>query len=297
MSTIRYFRTMNAIGDCILSRPFVRRLARKYRLSLQTPFPEIFADLGVDRFVRGKTNVSYASKAIREWGEKRDWRGPPKTPHNGDELEKVHISYDLTSTENVTEQLARSAGMSMDHYQLDLPPDVALTPPTQRYAVIRPVVIRDEFPITARNCAPEYIFAATEALKKAGYVTFAVANIPDEYPVSPYPNVDVNLGRGQLSFLEMLTLVRNADIVVSGPGFAMPMSVAAEKPILAALWGARGKLDNPDRIFHPKMDLSRVHNFFPMVRCPHSTDTCDCSKTYFGFNEAMEKVIAHAQAR
>lgn len=294
---VLFVRTMNAIGDCILSRPFIRVMANANRLALQTPFPELFSDLGVERIVRAKSNVPYASKAIREWGEKHDWRGAPKDK-DGNKQEPIYFCYDINDPANVTDQLRlRMTNFTRHHYKFDLPPDVALTPPTQKYAVIRPVVTRDEFPVTARNCDPRYIYKANEMLQAAGYTTFAVANVPDEDPAHPYPNVDFNLGRGQLTFIEMMTLIRNADIVVSGPGFAMPMAVAAEKPMLAAIWGARRKLDNHNRIFHHWMDKSRVRNFVPDTPCTHSTDECGCDKTISHFEQGMAKLIHDAQAR
>ena len=56
-------RGMWGLGDNIFSRPFVRAAARKYDLYLETPWPELYADLDI-KFVRGRRLLRTQQKNI-----------------------------------------------------------------------------------------------------------------------------------------------------------------------------------------------------------------------------------------
>jgi len=287
-----YIRAMVGIGDNLYARPFIKDLAMRYQVSLMTGFPQLFGDIRGIRLVRAQTSLPYVKKNIRDWGETRDWRGAPRVkPDDEHQMEPIFMAYDPNDPANVTEQIERA--FPVHHlYQFDLPPPDFqgvdsyikwLINSRRKYVVIRPVVVREGFGTSARNCLPGYIHDAVALLKASGILTVGIARIGDgEECVGPIPHCDINYQRGELSFPEMIELVRHSSGVVSGPGFAMPMTVAAKRPLLA-IWGARGRLDNPERIFDRRMDLSQVVNAIPDNFCRHSTGECACDKTISNF--------------
>jgi len=293
-----FLRAMVGIGDNLYARPFVRDMAEVADVSLMTGFPQLFEDIPRIRMVRAKTSLPYVQENIRFWGETHDWRGAPRVDkRDGPQMEPTFISYDPNDPENVVTQIGAKFSLHRPfRFDLPAPNEERVTPALrqmfrERYAVIRPVVVREGFGTTARNCLPGYIYSATEQLKAAGIKTIAVANFNDnEIGIAPLPNADINWVRGELRINELVELVRNATAVVSGPGFAMPMAVAAHRPLLA-IWGARGALDNPGRIFHPKMNLGRVTNAIPKDFCKHSLGECECDKTIPDFNAKLTGFI------
>jgi len=295
-----FLRAMVGIGDNLYARPFVRAIAEQTdtQVSLMTGFPQLFEDIPRIRMVRAQTSIPYVQDNIRFWGETHDWRGAPRIDgKESPKMEPTFISYDPNDPANVTDQIARM--FPIRRYYFDLPPpnedtlrmSVLRTLYRERYVVVRPVVVREGFGTTARNALPGYIYAATEQLKAAGIKTVSVANFnANETGVAPLPQADVTLNEGELNIPELIHLFRNSAGVVSGPGFAMPMAVAARVPLLA-VWGARGALDNPGRIFHPKMKLDSVINAIPANFCQHTLGECDCLKLIPDFHTKLQSFI------
>lgn len=293
-----YLRAMVGIGDNLYVRPFIKDLAGRAQISLMTGFPQIFSDIRGIRLVRAQTSIPYVQENIRFWGETNDWRGAPRVGDvKSEKMEPTFINYDPIDATNVTEQISWQFPLLRD-YKLDLPAPITLPDGhylrpifRKRYAVIRPVVIREGFGTTARNCLPGYVYSAAQELKAAGFTTVSVANMGDgEIGVAPLPECDYTFNHGELNIAELIELFRHASAVVSGPGFGMPMAVAAQVPLLA-IWGARGALDNPGRIFDKRMDLSRVTNAIPENFCKHSTGECNCYKIIPDFNKTLTRFV------
>lgn len=279
---------MNAVGDCILARPFVRDLAQRHDLALKTPFPQLFVDLGVKKFVKPNSTVPYVQKATREYGQHHDWRGAPKDKE-GLRLDPKFIDYDLTHSGNITYQLGAKFPMHTP-YMFDLPQmDMPQQFFGERVAVIRPTVHRTEFDVPGRNPEPGAIGRATVMLNDAGYTTISIAN--GHYEKVEQVRSVHRYDFGELSFNTMLAIMMNAKVIVSGPGFGMLLALAARRPHLAAIWGARGGLDNPGRVFPQKCDKSRVTNFSPDMVCHHLTANCGCDKRISRFDQKMERFI------
>jgi ADP-heptose:LPS heptosyltransferase len=295
-----FIRAMVGIGDNLYARPFIKDLALHHQVSLMTGFPQLFGDIRGIRLVRAQTSLPYVKKNIRDWGVDNDWRGAPREkPDDEHQMEPVFMAYDPNDPANVTEQIERA--FPIRHlYQFDLPPPdfrginsylTTLFQTRKKYVVIRPVVVREGFGTSARNCKAKYVHEAVETLKSHGILTISVARIGDgETGEAPLPECDISYMDGVLSFPEMIELVRHSAGVVSGPGFAMPMAVAAKRPLLA-IWGARGRLDNPERIFDRRMDLSQVVNSIPDNFCRHSTGECACDKTISRFGSDLMKFV------
>src|SRR5215468_7975770 len=66
---------MWGMGDNIFSRPFVRAAAAKFDLWLDTPWPELYADLNI-KFVRGERKLRTQLKNIRRQPANL-WVSPP----------------------------------------------------------------------------------------------------------------------------------------------------------------------------------------------------------------------------
>src|ERR1700704_1699961 len=83
-------RGMWGLGDNIFSRPFVRATAAQYEVHLETPWPELYADLDI-RFIRGGRRLRTQQKNMAR--QPADLWSRPSAP-----MREVKINYfDLAS--------------------------------------------------------------------------------------------------------------------------------------------------------------------------------------------------------
>lgn len=295
-----YLKAMAGLGDNLYIRPFIRDMVkRNIPVALQTAYPELFSDMGL-RIVRPQTAHLNAMKSIREWGDKHHWRGAPKNS-NGMRITPTLIGYDPENWRPITEQIEAHFPIVRD-YLFNLPnvkSDMEPLPP--KLAIIRPLVKREGFDVPARDPLNEYILKAEKALRLSGIVTIGIAAIGHgEVAAAEMPKFDVDFTKGQLPLNEVINLFRKSTAVVSGPGFAQLMGVAANGPQVMSLWGSRGVLDNPNRIFDRRMNVKNLWEFRPPWPCPHSTATCDCDKSIPLFDEYLDnfvRKVTYAEAR
>lgn len=286
-----YLKAMAGLGDNLYIRPFIRDLVKQgEHIALQTAYPDLFSDMGL-RIVRPQTGHANAMKSIRQWGDRHNWRGAPDVSPGIKKVPTV-IGYDPESFVSITQQIEKRFPIARD-YLFNLPDvksDMEPLPP--KIAIIRPLVKREGFDVPARDPLNEYILKAELRLRQAGFVTIGIASIGyGEVAAAEMPKFDVDFTKGQLPLFEVINLFRKASAVVAGPGFAQLMGVAANGPQVMSLWGNRGALDNPNRIFDHRMAVQNLWEFRPQWPCPHSTPTCECDKTVYRFDEWLEQFV------
>jgi hypothetical protein len=266
-------RGMWGLGDNIYSRPFVRAAAAQYELHLETPWPELYADLDI-RFVRGsrKLRTQQKNMARQSWDL---WSQPPPR------VREIKISYfdiGVRSIINAMECRWAALKVTFDPTLFDLP-DLGASPVVsdRPIAVVRPPTMRTEWYNEARNPRPEYL-AAIAAELMATHTVVAVADLsPDEeWLVGNLPPAHHHLVHGELSARELLALVRDADIVIGGVGWIVPAALALKVKAFVVL-GGQGGHNAPAKITDPRLDLSRIGFAIPekFCRCTEMLHACD----------------------
>jgi len=264
---------MWGLGDNIFSRPFVRAAAAQYDVWLETPWPELYADLDI-RFVPGKRRLRTQQKNMAAQPADR-WSQPLP-------MREVKVGYagDVATSSIVTvlERRWRALKVAFDPALFDLP-DMGPSPIVSErpVAVVRPVTVRTEWRNEARNPQPEYVNALAAELM-ATHTVVAVADLArgHEWTSGSLPPAHHYLVHGELKVRELLALVRDADVVVGGVGWIVPAGIALKTRTFVVL-GGHGAHNAPEKITDPRLDLSRIGFAIPekFCRCTNMLHNCD----------------------
>ena len=267
-------RGMWGLGDNIFSRPFVRAAAAQYELWLDTPWPELYADLDI-KFVRGTRRLRTQQKNIAR--QKIDlWYPSPWPP-----LRELKINYTDIGVRSIIRAMeCRWAALKIafDPALFALP-DMGPSPITsdRPIAVIRPVTVRAEWRNEARNPRPEYI-AAIAAELMATHTLIVVADLArgEEWHEGELPPAHRSFIRGELDVRDLLALVRDADIVIGGVGWIVPAGLALKVKTFVVL-GGHGGHNAPEKITDPRLDLSQIGFATPekFCKCTNMLHNCD----------------------
>ena len=267
-------RGMWGLGDNIFSRPFVRAAAAQYEIHLETPWPELYADLDI-RFVRGGRRLRTQQKNMARQPAEL-WWSPPLPA-----MREIKVGYfDLASRSIIRSLECRWAALKVgfDPALFDLP-EMGPSPveSARPIAVIRPVTVRSEWRNEARNPRPEYVNALARELM-ATHTVIAVADIAagEEWAVGDLPPAHRHFVFGELAVRELLALVRDADIVIGGVGWIVPAGLAFKVNTFVVL-GGHGGHNAPAKITDPRLDLSRIGFATPekFCRCTNMLHNCD----------------------
>lgn len=245
---------MNGLGDAIYCRPFVRAMAARGPLHLETKWPDLYRDVP------------------RADGEPQ---GRPILPRY--DAKSLIFKNILTAIGEHFPEEAR------EPFAFDLPEFPK--PELGRYAVIRPPMLRADFFAPARNPRPEYIHRAAHLLRCMGYRTVGVAHCRPclEWPDWPLPAVDLPLFHGELSIPELMGLVSGAALVVGGPGWQVPAAFAYRVPCVV-IYGGFGRANAPEKLMDPRIS-SPLASVAPDRFCMSCRSlTHDCDKTISDFD-------------
>lgn len=223
---------MRGLGDSIYSRAFIKQLPGQ--LYVDTPWPELLADLPNVQFIRPQTNLRTQAKNIARHA---DWIMPPgRQPTR-------QIRY---GAEGIIPGMIASFGIMPGEF--DLPP-LPPSPVEGKYVVVRPATVREEWRADTRNPDPEYIaWAAAEAMRR-GYKAISVADLQGnhEWAVGPLPPADVQYHKGELPVEQLLALVKGAAAVIGGIGWIVPAALSAKVPAWI-ICGGQGGFNAPELI-------------------------------------------------
>lgn len=266
-------RGMWGLGDNIFSRPFVRAAAAKYDVYLETPWPELYADLDI-RFVRGRRQLRTQQKNMARQEATRWWSHalPPA---------QFKVGYSNLEIHSIIRSLERRwsvLGVKFDPALFDLP-DMGPSPvaSSRPIAVVRPVTVRTEWRNQARNPRPDYVNALAAELMPTHHVV-AVADLApnEEWLVGALPLAHRYFTFGELPVRELLALVRDAAIVIGGVGWIVPAGLALKVKTFVVL-GGHGGHNAPEKITDPRLDLSRIGFAVPerFCKCTNMLHNCD----------------------
>lgn len=269
-------RGMWGLGDNIFSRPFVRAAAKEYELHLETPWPELYADLDI-KFVRGGRRLRTQQKNMAR--QPPDLWSRPRVP-----MREIRVGYgaDLTNASivNALEHRWSALKVGFDSALFDLP-DMGASPlkSERPIAVVRPVTVRSEWRNEARNPRPEYVNALARELMTTHTVVAVADIVPDqEWAVGDLPPAHRYFVFGELAVRDLLALVRDADIVIGGVGWIVPAGLALKVKTFVVL-GGHGGHNAPAKITDPRLDLSRIGFAVPEAFCRCTNMLHNCDKT------------------
>lgn len=265
-------RGMWGLGDCIYQRPFIRSLVDSWSVYLETPWPELYADLPV-RFVRGDRALRTQRKNIATQRESL-WAKPPAGAY---EL-KIGYGHALLARFSIIGAM-RFMFRCQESPPWDLP-DLGPAPvsSSKPIALVRPVTIRREWCNPARNPRADYVRQAAAHLQASGYYVVCVADLQDgeEWLDGPRPVADRYAMRGELSVRPMLALARDSAIIAGGVGWIVPAAIALGTPCVI-IQGGHGGHNAPEKIIDPGMAADHIAFIGPerLCRCTNMRHGCD----------------------
>jgi len=223
---------MRGLGDSIYARAFIKALPGE--LYVDTPWPELLADLPNVHFIRPQTTLRTQAKNIARHA---DWVMPPTRQPTR------QIRY---GAEGIIPGMTACFGVAPGAF--DLPP-LPPSPETGKYVVVRPATVRSEWRADTRNPDPGYIeLAAMDAVLR-GYKVISVADLQDgqEWLVGNVPSAHVRYHKGELPVEQLLSLVASASAVIGGIGWLVPAALAAKVPAWI-ICGGQGGFNAPELI-------------------------------------------------
>ncbi len=269
---------MEGIGDSLYLRPFIKLLTQDgHKLYLKTPLPELFSDLKVE-FVELEPQFRTQRKNYAATTVKR-----VKAPRVDREISPAYLEVQFMKwgiTGALEDAVGYPVGSTRPVWDLpaNLPPHGLVLPENKKLAVIRPNSLRREWMVPARNCDPHYLRSYSQRLKDLDFHVVSIADCVEgvEWLEQPEPYADLKLHEGQLGIARTLSLLKAADLVVGSPGFILPATVSAGTHLFL-VWGGRGDFDNPEMLFDPRMDMSKVAWAMPhtFCRCRKRLHLCD----------------------
>jgi hypothetical protein len=266
-------RAPYGLGDGIYVRPVVRDQALRRDVWIDTPWPELYEDLGV-RFIQPETELRTQSAQIKRQLPSR-WSAPPPI------ADSATLYYNTEVLANGTVYQAMADRMpAVGNPQWDLP-DLGPCPfdtDDAPLALVRPVVRRTEWDNVSRNPYPEYVNMIADDLKLRGYAVVVVCDLSpgQEWIVGDMPPHSLALTNGELSTRQLLAAVRHASIVVGGVGWIVPACIATKTPCFVVL-GGNGAANAPEKIIDERMDARHIGFAVPenYCRCNDMRHACD----------------------
>jgi hypothetical protein len=266
---------MWGLGDSIYARPFIAAASMVRDVWLETPWPELYADLPL-RFVKGDRPLrTQTLNAARQ--PPGLWRQPPAG------AQEIRLAYGNA-------ELARGSVVQGIESKLPLPagvkpvwtlPELGASPIDTRgspLAIIRPVTRRAEWDNRARNCLPGYVDEIAGDLKGRGFSVLVLADLKvgEEWLENGrIPPSNAALTNGELSMRQMLAAVRDAAVVVGPVGWIVPAGLALGTRTFCVL-GGQGGHNAPEKLTDPRMDCSRLGFAMPkeFCRCTDMQHSC-----------------------
>lgn len=250
---------MRGLGDSLYSRAFIKNMPGQ--LYIDTPWPELLADLPNVHFIRPQTTLRTQAKNI---ARHTNWILPPgRQPTR-------QIRY---GAEGIIPGMTACFGVAPAEF--DLPP-LPPSPVEGRYVVVRPVTVRSEWRADTRNPDPWNIAAASLKAASRGYTIVSVADLQDgqEWLVGSAPYADIQFHKGELPVEQLLALVKGAAAVIGGIGWIVPAALCAKVPAWIVCGGQGGY--NAPELITPKgqtnITFAVPDNF---CRCRLKQHTCN----------------------
>lgn len=272
------------LGDAVFMRPFVREAAKQGTVYVDTSWPELYADLPAHVVKRIGGLALQRHHGDRH--PKETWAKLPRcVPIN------LRYRWSKLLKRSMLEEMALLSGLNPDPLELDLPP---LPAPilSGRYAVIRPPAARLDYPGPAREPDAEYVRTAAEMLRADGWQVVSLGAFVSglEEPASDPIPADVRFEYGEQPLMQALSLVANADLIVTSPGWMLPVGMAAKVPVVVIAGGCAGR-NRPGALADARL-RAPVTWLLPDEYCQCRARTHQCPKVITGFPDRFAAAVS-----
>jgi hypothetical protein len=278
-------RGMRGLGDNLYQRAFIGSLPGP--VYLDTPWPELYADMPGLRLVKAHTHLRTQRKNVERNRNCKWWPVSTRIPTIKPRYGAEGIAAGMTQAFGVAPGL------------LTLPPlDRNPLGELGRYVLVRPVTVRAEWPNEARNPLPEYVARAAARARRAGYLIVSVADLQpgEEWALDPLPVADVTFHAGELSVKSLLAVARGASAIIGGVGWIVPFAIASGRPALIVC-GGQGGYNAPNLLVDGwPNDCSRIEFAVPenFCNCREKKHDCDKRINTDQLDAMLDRVLCHA---
>lgn len=272
------------LGDAVFMRPFVRQARYHGRVYVDTSWPQLYTDLGALP-VRRIGGLALQ----RHHGDRHPdatWAEMPRGART------VNLRYRWAKLErrSMIAEMERLSGIKPDPLALDLPP-LPPSPVQGRYAVIRPPAARLDYPGPAREPRTEYVHQAAELLRAEGRRVITLgAFVPGlEEPMGGPVPADLRFEQGELPLLDALALLAHAELIVTSPGWMLPVGMAAGVPVIVIAGGC-GARNSPEAVCDRRLKAA-VTWLLPDAYCRCNQRLHACPKEISGFADRFPEAV------
>ena len=229
--------TMHGFGDNVYAREVVRSLLPRWgeRLFVRTAWPQLFHDTGVE-LLRPTTELRTQRRNVEAY---RDWSRLPDGP-----FQRLHLRYDVrnwAAGTSLPSAMLENAGLlrTGDFSFHPMPAwvdQVRRIRPKGPFAIVHPSSVRTEWRNVARAPRPEYLQQLVHQHQEFEWWEITDLDPPREVQYGP-PLTGVTKSIGGLSTEQLIALMSLADVVLTGPGFMLPLAVALRTPVVCLFGG------------------------------------------------------------
>jgi hypothetical protein len=275
-----YIEGQKGLGDNLFLRPFVRAACHRHRgVWLETPWPQLYWDMpGNLHFVREATCLRTQRKNM-ESVSAQTWSSPPASHQHVKPLYSASLVQRFGS---ITRAYESFVPLGDDDFDFELGIQLAWTheaasllarfnPSGKPFAVVRPATLRAEWCHRSRSPLQTNLQVAVDELKRTHFL-IGVADLQDGeewLDGGDLMGLDLRLYRGELDVTTMAALFNLADVVLTAPGFAVPLAQATRTPCVA-VFGGSGALNHPSVVTDTRITPDW---FFPVT--PEPMCMCD----------------------
>ncbi len=277
-----YIDGMRGLGDNIFQRAYVKELDSQ--VHLQTPWPELYRDLPNVKVLKSETSLRTQNKNVRGQ-EESVW-----TQKLVNYDKKLKLTYgNKASLGSIQGMFQGELGVRPKHFDLPNFNCVLNLPEQRKIAVVRPVTLRKEWFNCARNPDPIYIAEAIAILRQKGFFIISIADLKEneEWLVGEDLDVDLKFHSGELDVINLLGLIKKADVLIGGVGWILPAAISYDKELLL-IAGGQGAHNSEEKIADPKrVQKNKVCWVLPDDYCMCTNPRHQCSKKITNFTERV----------
>ena len=279
---------MHGFGDQLWQKPFVSAFVEKETAKgnvvyIRTPLPQFYTDISKLKFVRTSSDLRTQQKSLDSGRDSRvKYANVTRVKFN--RTIAPHYGLNEVRGQSIIHHMSKVFdGLPFEQSRMTVPflndTDLNITDTRKPIAVIRPVTIRSEWPCPARAPDPNYIAWCSRLLMNSGYRVISIADVDgiNEVIKGPAPVAHESYHAGELSMDQSMKLMSIADMTIGGSGWILPAAIAMQCPLFL-IFGGRGMYDSPQKLFDPRMNLSRIGWSMPVNFCRCSIDNHDCDK-------------------
>lgn len=271
-------RLMSGVGDTFFQRAIIRELLKTTNnVWIINDWPQLWYDLPV-HILPSETNLRVQS----ENRERSRFDAPPAGPTRIRSTAYTASILEQNPDATIIDALADRLGVDLpdviDH-SFVVPSEWRWRPNTSKpIAVVRPPTVRREWPARGRNPDPLAFNACVERLMQTHHVVSVAHADPIYEPLVESIEAHERFERGELAIEQVIGLMADSDIVLTGVGMALPICGAIGARCFVLHGGALG-LNAPRVTMDQRCDWSSVHACMPDEQCGCYERNHDCPKT------------------